>query len=140
MVGVGGIGMLVVEQLVRCGFGTFVLIPNFVEMPHGLGATASRVIHYGFDASATKAGLYLLPSSLTLLFAGPLAGLIGKRVGFKWPLAAGMLLIAASAGSLGRLEDLSEWAAGEPKHNRDADSELTHDFDLRPAARKLADR
>ena len=81
-------------------FGTFVLVPNFVEMPHGLSMSLQHAVHYGFGASATKAGLYLLPSSVTLLFAGPLAGLIGKRVGFKWPLASGMLLVAASAGSL----------------------------------------
>jgi EmrB/QacA subfamily drug resistance transporter len=73
-------------------FGTFVLIPNFVESPSSAG--------YGFSASATKAGLYLLPSSVALLFAGPVAGLLGRRTGFKWILAAGMLLVAISAGML----------------------------------------
>src|SRR5438093_1989422 len=86
-------------------FGTFVLVPNFVEMPHGLAASVQHAVDYGFDASATKAGLYLLPSSFALLFAGPLAGLIGRRVGFKWPLAAGMLLVSVSAGSLTRWHD-----------------------------------
>jgi EmrB/QacA subfamily drug resistance transporter len=81
-------------------FGTFVLIPNFVETPRGLSASVAEMVHYGFGASATKAGLYLLPSSVALLFAGPLTGLIGRRTGFKWPLATGMLLAAASAGSL----------------------------------------
>ena len=71
-------------------FGTFVLIPNFVE---------TKGLDYGFGASATKAGLYLLPSSVVLLFAGPLAGLLGRRLGFKWPLALGMLLVAAASGS-----------------------------------------
>ncbi len=86
-------------------FGTFVLVPNFVEMPHGLSASVQRAADYGFDASATKAGLYLLPSSIALLFAGPLAGLIGRRTGFKWPLAAGMLLVSFSAGSLNEWHD-----------------------------------
>ena len=81
-------------------FGTFVLIPNFVETPRGLAADTARLVHYGFDASATKAGLYLLPSSFTLLFAGPAAGVIGRRTGSKWPLAAGMLLSGISAGML----------------------------------------
>jgi MFS family permease len=81
-------------------FGSFVLVPNFVEMPHGLSAPLQHMVHYGFDASATKAGLYLLPSSVALLFAGPIAGLIGRRVGSKWPLAAGLLLVAFAAGSL----------------------------------------
>src|SRR5439155_8865581 len=48
-------------------FGSFVLVPNFVEMPHGLIGSVSHLVHYGFDASATKAGLYLLPSSFALL-------------------------------------------------------------------------
>jgi EmrB/QacA subfamily drug resistance transporter len=81
-------------------FGSFVLVPNFVEIPHGLPDSVQRLVHFGFDASATKAGLYLLPSSVTLLFAGPVAGLIGRRVGSKWPLALGLLLVAAAAGSL----------------------------------------
>src|SRR5207248_1511930 len=60
---------------------------------------------YGFGASATKAGLYLLPSSVVLLFAGPIAGLVGRRLGFKWPLALGMLLVAAASGSFAAFHD-----------------------------------
>ncbi len=86
-------------------FGSFVLIPNFVEIPHGLSHPVQRLVDYGFDASATKAGLYLLPSSVMLLFAGPAAGLIGRRIGSKWPLAAGLVLVAASAGSLAEWHD-----------------------------------
>jgi EmrB/QacA subfamily drug resistance transporter len=81
-------------------FGAFVLVPNFVEIPHGLPGRVQRMVDYGFDASATKAGLYLLPSSVALLFAGPLAGLIGRRVGSKWPLSAGLALVAVAAGLL----------------------------------------
>ncbi len=88
-------------------FGTFVLVPNFVETPHGLAASVQRAVDYGFDASATKAGLYLLPSSFALLFAGPLAGLFGRRTGFKWPLAVGMLLVAISAAALAGWHDKS---------------------------------
>ena len=81
-------------------FGTFVLIPNFVETPRGLPGATARLVNYGFDATATKAGLYLLPSSITLLFAGPAAGVIGRRTGSKWPLAGGMLLSGISAAML----------------------------------------
>jgi EmrB/QacA subfamily drug resistance transporter len=79
-------------------FGAWVLIPNFVESP-------SDVVHYGFGASATMAGLYLLPSSFTLLFAGPVAGLIARRTGSKWPLAIGLLTVAATTGSIARWHD-----------------------------------
>ena len=44
-------------------FGCFVLVPRFVETSSADG--------YGFGASATIGGLYLLPSSIALLFAGP---------------------------------------------------------------------
>ena len=79
-------------------FGAWVLIPNFVE-------SRSDLVHYGFDASATMAGLYLLPSSFTLLFAGPVAGLIGRRTGAKWPLAIGLLTVAGTTGCIARWHD-----------------------------------
>ncbi len=81
-------------------FGAFVLVPNFVETPHGLSSDVQELVDYGFDASATLAGLYLLPSSITLLFAGPVAGLIGRRIGSKWPLAVGLVLVAFAAAAL----------------------------------------
>jgi EmrB/QacA subfamily drug resistance transporter len=86
-------------------FGTFVLIPNFVETPRNLPAAAARFVDYGFNATATRAGLYLLPSSVVLLFAGPLAGVIGRRIGSKWPLAAGMLCSAIAAAMLALWHD-----------------------------------
>jgi EmrB/QacA subfamily drug resistance transporter len=86
-------------------FGSFVLVPNFVEMPHDLPNALHGLVDYGFDASATEAGLFLLPSSITLLFAGPLAGLLGRRWGSKWPLAIGLVLVGASAGSLALWHD-----------------------------------
>jgi MFS family permease len=52
---------------------------------------------YGFGASATVAGLYLLPSSIAMLVAGPLAGTVGRRYGSKWPLAIGMLIVSVAA-------------------------------------------
>jgi EmrB/QacA subfamily drug resistance transporter len=70
-------------------FSCFVLIPAFVETDPEQG--------YGFGASATKAGLYLLPSSLAMLVAGPLAGAVGRRFGSKWPLAGGMLIVSVAA-------------------------------------------
>ena len=70
-------------------FSCFVLLPRFVETDSANG--------YGFSASATKAGLYLLPSSLAMLLAGPLAGAIGRRYGSKWPLAIGMVIVSVAA-------------------------------------------
>jgi MFS family permease len=86
-------------------FGAFVLIPNFVESPHGVPDRLARLVDYGFQASATEAGLYLLPSSVTLLFAGPLAGVLARHWGAKWPLVLGLVFTAASTASFARFND-----------------------------------
>jgi EmrB/QacA subfamily drug resistance transporter len=78
-------------------FSCFVLVPAFVAAPESRG--------YGFGASATLAGLYLLPSSIAMLFSGPLAGLVGKRYGPKWPLAAGMTIVGLAATVLAFAHD-----------------------------------
>jgi EmrB/QacA subfamily drug resistance transporter len=70
-------------------FSCFVLVPAFVQTTSDHG--------YGFDATATEAGLFLLPSSVAMLFAGPLAGMIGRRFGSKWPLSGGMLIVGVAA-------------------------------------------
>jgi EmrB/QacA subfamily drug resistance transporter len=70
-------------------FSCFVLLPAFVETDSRFG--------YGFGASATQAGLYLLPSSIAMLGAGPLAGAVGRRFGSKWALAGGMLIVSFAA-------------------------------------------
>ena len=54
------------------------------------------MVDYGFGATSTQAGLYLLPGALGGFFSGPLAGILGRRYGSKWPLALGMLM--ASGG------------------------------------------
>ena len=70
-------------------FSCFVLLPAFVATDPRNG--------YGFGASATEAGLYLLPSSVAMLFAGPGAGALGRRLGSKWALAGGMLVVGLAA-------------------------------------------
>ena len=86
-------------------FASFVLVPRFAEAPNGLPADLAERVDYGFGASATTIGLYLLPGSVLILFAGPVAGLLGTRIGSKWPLSMGMALIALSTTSLALLHD-----------------------------------
>ena len=50
-------------------FGSFLLVPQLVQMPAAAG--------FGFGATVTQAGLFLLPSSAVMLFAGPFAGWLG---------------------------------------------------------------
>lgn len=62
-------------------FGSFILIPQLVQLPTSTG--------FGFGATTTEAGLFLLPSAVVMLFAGPISGLLGGRVGSKLPLLIG---------------------------------------------------
>jgi EmrB/QacA subfamily drug resistance transporter len=70
--------------------GSFVLIPNFVQAPADLPESVARLVDYGFGASASKTGLYLLPGALMGLVGGPLAGRLGARFGWRLPLVIGM--------------------------------------------------
>ena len=65
-------------------FGSYILIPQLVEAPDSTP--------YGFDLSATGAGLVMLPSAVVMLVAGPLAGRMGNAFGSRLPLALGSSL------------------------------------------------
>jgi EmrB/QacA subfamily drug resistance transporter len=73
------------------GFGmysSFILLPQLVETPRRAG--------YGFGASVTQAGLFMLPSTLAMLVVGAQTGRLEKRFGSKPPLLAGGTLTLAS--------------------------------------------
>lgn len=73
------------------GFGmyaSFILLPEYVETPPRAG--------YGFGASVTGAGLFLVPSTLAMLLAGAQTGRLERRFGSKPPLLAGAAVTAAS--------------------------------------------
>jgi MFS family permease len=78
-------------------FGSFLLVPQFVEMPPTAG--------FGFGATVTEAGLYLLPSAAVMLVAGPLAGWLGNRLGSRTPLLIGIALIAVAFVQLAVVHD-----------------------------------
>jgi EmrB/QacA subfamily drug resistance transporter len=62
-------------------YSSFVLIPQFTETDTSAG--------YGFGASVTQAGLFLLPSTVMMLVISPLAGRLSARVGSRVPLVGG---------------------------------------------------
>jgi EmrB/QacA subfamily drug resistance transporter len=70
-------------------FGSFILIPQLVQTP-------PAVAGYGFAATVTESGLFLLPSSFVMLFSGPLGGRLGTRYGSRLPLALGALATGLS--------------------------------------------
>jgi EmrB/QacA subfamily drug resistance transporter len=69
-------------------YSSFVLIPEFTEMPAAAG--------YGFHASVTQAGLFMLPSTVAMLLVSPLAGRLANQVGSRVPLIAGSAITASS--------------------------------------------
>jgi EmrB/QacA subfamily drug resistance transporter len=84
------------------GFGmysSFILIPDFVETPTHVG--------YGFGASVTEAGLFLLPATVAMLIFGAQTGLLEKRFGSKPPLLAGALFASGAYTLLALFHDES---------------------------------
>jgi EmrB/QacA subfamily drug resistance transporter len=73
------------------GFGmysAFVLIPQYVAAPVSTG--------YGYGASVTQAGLYLLPATIALMIFSPLGGRLGQAAGPKVPLVSGCAITTLS--------------------------------------------
>jgi MFS family permease len=64
-------------------FASFVLVPELVELPKSTG--------FGFGASLTEAGIFLVPATLGMLVAGPISGRLSSTVGSRVPLILGAL-------------------------------------------------
>lgn len=69
-------------------FAAFILVPQFVEVPRSTG--------FGFGASVTQAGLFLLPLTVAMLVVSPLSGRISTAVGPKVPLVLGAVISTAA--------------------------------------------
>jgi EmrB/QacA subfamily drug resistance transporter len=69
-------------------YSSFILFPEFTETSPSAG--------YGFGASVTEAGLFLLPCTLAMLIVSPIAGWLAGRVGSRVTLIAGSLTTAAA--------------------------------------------
>ncbi|HEY1540272.1 MAG TPA: MFS transporter [Solirubrobacteraceae bacterium] len=76
---------------------SFILIPEFTETQRSAG--------YGFGASVTQAGLFLLPATVMMLIASPLAGRMTNRVGARVPLIAGSLATCVAFAFLAAAHD-----------------------------------
>ena len=62
-------------------YSSFIILPQFVETPASSG--------FGFGASVTGAGLFIVPSTVAMLLVGPLAGPLQARFGSRLPLIFG---------------------------------------------------
>ncbi|WP_131739463.1 MFS transporter [Actinomadura roseirufa] len=70
-------------------FAAFTLISGFVQSP-------SAKVGYGLDGSVLDVGLYMLPSTVTMLVFSALAGRIAGRIGPAHTLAIGSAFAAIS--------------------------------------------
>ncbi|HTU37903.1 MAG TPA: MFS transporter [Acidimicrobiales bacterium] len=68
-------------------FAMFITVPQFAQTPSSAG--------YGFGASVTQSGLYLLPFASAMVLIAPLTGYLSRRVGSKVLLVAGSLFAAS---------------------------------------------
>ncbi len=69
-------------------FAMFIVLPQFTE-------TSTRV-GYGFGASVTQSGLYLLPFAVAMVIVAPMTGRLSVLVGSRMVLVAGSLFAASS--------------------------------------------
>jgi EmrB/QacA subfamily drug resistance transporter len=69
-------------------FGTFLLVPTLLQLP--------AVTGYGFGKSVSQSGLFLLPTVLTMVIFGPLAGILNRKFGPKLPMFLGALFVVAA--------------------------------------------
>ncbi|MEV0720205.1 MFS transporter [Asanoa sp. NPDC050611] len=69
-------------------FGTFVLVPTLLQLPAATG--------YGFGKSVSQSGLFLLPTVVTMVVFGPLAGMLNRRYGPKLPMFLGAVAVVAA--------------------------------------------
>jgi MFS family permease len=68
-------------------YSSFVLLPELVQEPTSTG--------YGFGASVTVAGLFLLPATIAIVVVGQMAGVLERRIGSRGSLIGGTLFALA---------------------------------------------
>jgi MFS family permease len=85
------------------GFGVFswfMLIPRMVAVPRGLSPELAAHVHYGFGASSTKAGLFMLPAMIVSLVIATLLGVISARWGWRLPLLVALCVLAVAFSAI----------------------------------------
>jgi MFS family permease len=69
-------------------YSSFILLPELVQEPASTG--------YGFGASVTTAGLFLLPATIAIVVVGQMAGILERRIGSRGSLIGGALFALAA--------------------------------------------
>src|SRR4051794_29872364 len=74
-------------------YSAFILLPEFVQEPASTG--------YGFGASVTAAGLFLLPTTIAIVVVGQMAGALERRIGSRGSLIGGGAVLPPGYPPLG---------------------------------------
>ncbi len=74
------------------------LLSGAVEL--GMGFLLPFVLLLVIGVGPVAAGIALIPATVPIILAGPLAGRAFDRIGGRWPLVVGFLILAASGGAL----------------------------------------
>src|SRR3954454_1783940 len=69
-------------------YSSFILLPELVQEPTSTG--------YGFGASVTTAGLFLLPATIAITVVGQMAGRLERRIGSRGSLIGGAAFALAA--------------------------------------------
>jgi EmrB/QacA subfamily drug resistance transporter len=69
-------------------YSSFILLPELVQEPKSTG--------YGFGASVTTAGLFLLPATIAITVVGQMAGVLERRIGSRGSLIWGTVFALVS--------------------------------------------
>src|SRR5256884_6524980 len=69
-------------------YSSFILLPELVQEPVSTG--------YGFGASVTTAGLFLLRATIAIVVVGQMAGILERRIGSRGSLIGGAVFALAS--------------------------------------------
>lgn len=94
-------------NLAALAFG-FVMAAYMTYLPLFVQASPDAA-GYGFDATVTEAGLFLLPGTVASFLVGPVAGWMTSRIGGKVVVAFGAIVLTASTTFFALLHDAG-WA------------------------------
>jgi MFS family permease len=89
-------------------YGSFAILPAFIQAPHGLDAGVARLVDYGFGQTATMAGLYLVPSAASAFVGAMVVGRLVRTRGAVFVLALGCA-VAGVGSAIAALAHDTPW-------------------------------
>lgn len=89
-------------------YGSFAILPAFIQAPHGLDADVARLVDYGFGQTATMAGFYLVPSAASAFVGAMIVGRLVRTRGAVFVLALGCA-VAGVGSAIAALAHDTPW-------------------------------